>query len=93
MDQCKMMPLIEMMLANGEEDTDGYHIYFIAIMEPSQTDGVKSCEPVGKQMDQDLQLGLLFVVTYILSKFFSLIISISVQTPNWQLRQIDIIGF
>ena len=62
MDQCKIMPLIEMMLADGDEATDGYLKSLMAIMEPSQTDEEKSCEPVGKQMDDDLQLGLLLIV-------------------------------
>jgi hypothetical protein len=62
MDQCKIKPLIEIMLADGEKDTDGYHSYFMAIMEPSQTDGDKSYKPLGKQMDDDLQLGLLLIV-------------------------------
>ena len=72
MDQCKIMPLIEIMLADVEEDTDGYLNSLMAIMEPSQTDEEKSCEPVGKQMDDDLQLGLLMIVNiYIIKVLFS----------------------
>jgi len=44
-DHCTVMPLIELMLPDSEEDIDGYHSYFKAIMEPNQTEWEKSCEP------------------------------------------------